>query len=459
MSAHARAVPKVLLSCLLFCVAAAAAAPASAGVLYLMGGGYSDTNTDLFVNGLRRATGKDLAFTPNINSTSNCGSNWATTTCPRIAVVTAASADYATGADAFANDLLTSSGAVSKRGYANLFQTHGFAPRHITAHVDNAGTHAYSGNAAGDANIAIINQADVVFFSGGDQSRIARTFMTGNGSDTPLAAALRARWANGSGAIVIAGDSAGNHILNVTMHGAGISYGYLYFGADLQAKTVATSNPFGDTREGSTSLRYFDNGATLKGLGFLPASLLSDTHFDSRSGRLGRLIAAQRALGITQGFGVDEDTGFLVDPAAQTGKVFGSGTVIISDTAAASVSSGTYYKVSGVRVSLLSAGDSYSYASKTVTSTKAAISSRYYSGYYDSADIFAANETSKSLTRVVDQSGSYNVGSAPAPRYTSNPKYPTGAPTIKVRFTRDATTRGWYSGGKYTVSKVLVEVY
>jgi cyanophycinase len=437
----------------------AATLPAAAGKLYMMGGGYADKNTDLFVNGLRRATGIDTGFVPNVNSTNNCGADWATTRCPRIAVVTSASSNLATGLDAFQNDLLNPNGSVSKRGYHNLFQTHGFSPRFITAHVDNHTTHSHAGNAAGDANIAILQQADVVFFTGGDQAKIARTWLRDDGSDTPLAATLRARWNGGFGTVVIAGDSAGTHILNATMHGVGISYGYLYFGADLPFQATTAWQDFGDTREGTSALRYYDNGSTMKGLGFLPTALLSDTHFDSRSGRLGRLIAAQRDLAITQGLGVDEDTGALVDTAASTVQVFGSGVLIVADTAQASVQAGTHHKVNGVRASLLTAGDSYNYSGRTVTSSKAAITSRYYSGRYDSKDIFAAYETSKSLTRLVDQTDSVNIGSAPRPNYSSNPKYPTTAPTIRLRFTRDAVTKGHYANRRYTVVKALVDIY
>ena len=75
--------------------------PAQAGKLLLSGGAYDDANTDLFVNGLRKATGRDPGFTPNINSTANCGTDWTTTACPRIAVITAAKDSYATGLDAF----------------------------------------------------------------------------------------------------------------------------------------------------------------------------------------------------------------------------------------------------------------------------------------------------------------------------------------------------------------------
>jgi cyanophycinase len=432
------------------------AVSAQAAKLYISGGGYDDKNTELFVNGLRKATNKDLSFVPNINSTSNCSTDWVATTCPRIAIVTSSKVDYATGLDAFNNNATIN--GVLRLGFYNLFQSHGFSPKFITSRVDNYGTHSFSGNAAGDANIAIINQADVVWFAGGDQSKIARSWLRNDETDTPLAAALRTRWSNGNGSIVIAGDSAGNHAVNSIMHGAGISYGYVYYGADLQSKAVADYAQFGDARDGINALRYFDNGAKIRGLGYMPAGLLSDTHFDARSGRLGRLAAALRSVGQTQGLGVDENTGVLIDLPASTVKVFGAGTLIVVDMASASYQSGTYFKVSGIRVSLLTSGDSYNYQSKSVTSTKAAITRAYYSGHYDSTDIFAAFETSKSLTRLVDQSDSYNQGSAPAPRYTSEPKYPNAAPTVRVKFSKDTQTKGYFSGGKYTVVKALVQI-
>jgi cyanophycinase len=439
---------------------ALAATPASAGKLFLSGGAYDDANVDLFVNGLRKATGRDASFTPVITSTANCGTNWATTACPRIAVVTAAKDSYATGLDAFQNDIPATSTTSLKRGYYNLFQTHGFSPKFITAHVDNYGVHASASTPEGQANIAILNQADAVWFVGGDQAKIIRTFLTDSGADSGLAAALRARWNNGSGSIVIAGDSAGNHALNVKMHAAGVSYGYLYYGADLPSTPVTGWQTLGDTRDGITALRYLENGATMKGLGFLPAAILSDTHFDSRSGRLGRLAAALRSTAVQQGFGVDENTGVVVDTSAQTATVYGANKLLIVDTAAASVQTGTYYKVNSLRVSLLTPGDKYNYATKVVTSSKSAIGTAYYySSYYDSSDIFAALETSKSLTRVVDQTPTTNIGTAPVPAYSSGPSYPSGAPVIKLRFTRDATTKGYYSSGKYTVDKVKVDIY
>ncbi|MFY8017062.1 MAG: hypothetical protein ACOVN9_03045, partial [Inhella sp.] len=210
-------------------------------------------------------------------------------------------------------------------------------------------------------------------------------------------------------------------------------------------------------RDGTTALRYFANGGTMKGLGFLPTTLLRDTPFDARSGRLGRLAAAMRDLNIRQGLGVDENTGVLVDTATNTAQVFGGGTLTVIDSNSATVQAGTTYKVTNLRVSLLTSGDRWNTSTRTLTSSKAAISSRYYSGRYDSRDIFAAYETSKSLTRVVDQTDSVNLGSAPRPRYSSGPQYPSTAGTLRVRFTRDASTRGFFSGGRYSVDKVKVD--
>jgi cyanophycinase len=442
-------------------LAAALSAPmaAQAGKLFLSGGGYSDRNTDLFVQGLRKATGRDSAFVPNINSITNCSTDWATTTCPRIAVITAASATSTVGWDAYKNDLPATSTASLKRGYQNLFQTHGFSPRWISAHVDNRAVHASGNTAEGRANIAILEQADAVWIAGGDQAKIIRTFLNDDGSDTPVAAALRRAWNNGAGRIVIAGDSAGNHALNARMHGIGISYGYLYFGANLHDKAITDWANFGDSRDGTASLRWDDNGATMRAFGFLPSNLLTDTHFEARSGRLGRLAAALRHTRVSQGLGVDIDTGVLIDTAAQTAQVFGSGSLTVVDAAQASVSAGTYYRVNGLRVSLLTAGDRYNYGSRSVTSSKAAISRPYYSTAYDAANVFTPLESSKCITRVVDQTPSFNLCKAPPPVYTKGPQYPSGAPVITLRFTRDASTRGFFSNGAYTAAQVKLDIY
>jgi len=230
---------------------------------------------------------------------------------------------------------------------------------------------------------------------------------------------------------------------------------------ERRASALRSSVPnfasFGDTRDGTSALRYFDNGGTMRGLGFLPTTLLSDTHFDARSGRLGRLAAAMKALNIRQGLGVDENTGVLVDTSANTARVFGGGTLTVIDSTSATNVTASSYKVNNLRVSLLTSGDSYNTSTRAATSSKSLISSRFYSGNHDSANIFAAFETSKTLTRVVDQADSFNLGSAPKPSYSCGPSYPSSAGTLTLRFTRDASTRGYFSAGRYTVEKVKVD--
>ena len=60
---------------------------------------------------------------------------------------------------------------------------------------------------------------------------------------------------------------------------------------------------------------------------------------------------------------------------------------------------------------------------------------------------------------MVDQTPTTNIGTAPVPVYSTGPAYPGSAPVIKLRFTRDATTKGYYSSGKYTVDKAKVDIY
>lgn len=171
--------------------------------------------------------------------------------------------------------------------------------------------------------------------------------------------------------------------MNATMHGVGISYGYLHFNADLPVPMpmpISSFASFGDIRKGTSALRYYDNGGTMKGLGLLPATLLSDTHFDSRSGRLGRLAAAMQSLGIKQGLGVDENTGVLVDTTASTATVFGAGSLIVIDANAATRQGGASYKVTNLRVGLLTRGDRYHYGNRSVTINKSLVGTRFYSG-------------------------------------------------------------------------------
>jgi len=429
---------------------AALAAPFAAHAqvkVFMLGGAVADSNNAIYA-GLRAATGKD--WSPNTSSYSNCSTNWSTTLCPKIAVITASAESKAVGVDAFANNDPTS----GKLGYYNLFQKYGFSPKHVTAHIDNYTSASYSGNSEGDANIALVNQADVVFLNGGDQSRAARTLLKNDGTDSPLMAAIRTRV--NSGALIIAGTSAGTMIQGNAMYGEGIAYGYIYYNANLAQKSVGSSTGLRDDRYGTTALQYYDNGGKMTGLGFVGGNVAVDTHCNAR-GRVARTLAAMRNLGKTQGICVDEDAALYLN--GSTGKMFGNNGVSVMDTSAATFPTGSYFRVYGARVTYLTHGDAINMSTKAVTSTKTLITRQYYATPYDSTNVLGPDEITRSITRIVDSTTSYNLGSAPVPVYDTAPTYPASAPVIRMKFYKDANTKGYYSSGRYTAVNVLVDIY
>jgi len=425
--------------------------PAVTGKVWLNGGGILQSNTAIFVDGLRQATGRNFN-TPNINSTANCDENWDTTPCPRVAVITAAALNQAEGVDKFANDL---GGLWS---YGNLFRRHGFAPKHILSHWDTYASNSSATTAQGQANIAIIQQADLVYVIGGDQSRLARTFLKDDGSDGALLAAIRARYR--SGHFIYAGDSAGTAIASSMTYGDGISIGYLNQGT-LREITPADC-PY--DASGSSCLRnpdaaHPDHGSKIKGFGFVVNANI-DTHFDNRSnrsGRLGRLLVALKDIGPTVAYGIDQDTAFYLD--GDLGTVFGSGAVYVAEADIRHFPSGSSFSARGVRLSYLTQGDSYRRSDGHIGTTKPPISLPRFNGHADSTNIFAVNasglgNTTRTFTRMIDQTDLSNIGIAPADSANGNPL------SFELVFSRDAATLGYRVGtsGSYTIARAVLDV-
>jgi cyanophycinase len=429
-------------------------APPSTGdasKVWLNGGAISQTNTGIFVNGLRQATGKNTTI-PNINSTSNCDENWNTTPCPRVAIITAAALNQVEGVDKYTNDL---NGTWS---YANLFRRHGFAPKHILSHWDTYANNSVNTTTQGQANIAIINQADLVYVIGGDQSRLARTFLKDDGSDTALLAAIRTRF--NAGTLIYAGDSAGTAIAPVTSYGEGISIGYLNQNG-LRQITPANC-PYSATAPSCLSnpdTSHPDYGSKIKGFGFVTDAIV-DTHFDnraSRTGRLGRMVAALKNIGAGVAYGIDQDTALYLTGGVAT--VFGNSGVFIAEASGSNFGTGTAFTASNVRLSYLSKGDTYRRSDGVITTTKALISTPQFSGHLDSTNIFLVNasglgNTSSTFKRMIDQTDSFNIGVAPADSANGDPL------TFDLTFKKDATTQGYKSGtsGPYTIKKALLDI-
>ncbi len=432
------------------------------GKVWLNGGLVLQENTGIFVNGLRQATGKNTN-TPNINSVTNCDTNWNTTTCPRVAIITAAAVNQANGVDKFTND--TASGAWS---YYNLFQRHGFAPKHILSHHDTYASNSGNTSATGQANIAIINQADLVYVIGGDQSRLARTFLNDDGSDRPLMAALRARYAAGN--FIYAGDSAGTAIAPSTSYGEGISIGYLNQNT-LRAITPANCPYVAPASDGTpapsclTHPSNIDFGTKIKGFGFVPNANI-DTHFDnraSRSGRLGRLLAALKNNGPNVAYGIDQDTALYLN--GDVGTVYGTGGVYVAEATASNFGSGSRFNANSVRLSYLTAGDSFKFSDRTITTSKTKLigsstGAYQFSSALNASDIFAVDangvgSSSATFKHMIDQTPSSSTGAAPSDAYN-----PLG---FVLTFRRDAMTQGYKNAtgsyaGPYTIVKALVDV-
>ncbi|MBC3807310.1 pre-peptidase C-terminal domain-containing protein [Undibacterium seohonense] len=432
------------------------------GKVWLNGGSIAQDNAAIFVTGLRQATGKNTTA-PNINSTTNCSTDWNTTPCPRVAVITASAVNQADGVDKFNND--TTTGAWS---YYNLFQRHGFSPKHILNHHDTYVNNSSNTSTQGQANIAIVNQADLVYVIGGDQSRLSRSFLKDDGTDSPLLAAIRARYKAGS--LIYAGDSAGTAIAPSTSYGEGISIGYLNQNT-LRSITPANCPyvaPASDGTPAPSCLSHPSNvdfGTKIKGFGFVPNANV-DTHFDnrnSRSGRLGRFIAALKNIGPNVSYGIDQNTALYINGDIAT--VYGSSGVFVAEASSSNFGTGTKFSATGVRLSYLTAGDTFKFSNRTITTSKTKLIGSTGVGYQftsalNSSNIFAVDanglgSSSAVFKHMVDQTPTSSTGTAPSDTY--NPL------SFTLTFKRDGQTQayknatGTYSG-PYTIKKALLDI-
>lgn len=144
-----------------------------------------------------------------------------------------------------------------------------------------------------EVNINLIQNAQCVMFSGGNQSSITKKIR-----ETTIHKILLDRYQND--AIVIAGTSAG---------------------AMCMSEEMITG--------GSCKESFFKGAVDMnKGMGFIP-DLIIDSHFIQR-GRFGRLAEAVAKFPSLLGVGLAEDTG-LVIKNCNTFEIIGSGMVILFD--------------------------------------------------------------------------------------------------------------------------------
>lgn len=189
--------------------------------------------------------------------------------------------------------------------------------------------------------VAQIESADLVWFTGGDQSRVTEVL----GHAAEPSAVLTALYAHLEAGGTIGGTSAGAAIMSPTMLIGGSSAGAFASGL---GKTEGVNQEDGVLYLGP-------------GLGFLPNSLI-DQHFDAKA-RLGRLILAGLQPGATRvpAYGIDENTALVVDLGKAMAEVVGAGQVTYLNLENARMEAqadfAPPYTIENIRLSSLGAGD------------------------------------------------------------------------------------------------------
>jgi cyanophycinase len=184
-----------------------------------------------------------------------------------------------------------------------------------------------------------LSEATGVFFTGGDQSRLADVLV-----GTPVQHKLMDLWRNGA---VIGGGSAGAAIMSKVM-----------ITGDELLQT--------DTTVSFVSI-WRDNIKTAEGLGFMDDAII-DQHFIRRK-RHNRLISLVLEHPQLVGIGIDEKTAIVVAPD-HSFEVVGKSSVVVYDARTASpIRSGPAHTIGGanIRMHVLLAGDRYDLATGAVT--------------------------------------------------------------------------------------------
>jgi cyanophycinase len=192
------------------------------------------------------------------------------------------------------------------------------------------------GQANGEDALAVLTDATGVFFTGGDQRRIAGV-LGGTRCDQLLQTRVD------EGELVLAGTSAG----------AAMMAGTMIVGGDRPGVTAASVE-------------------TGPGLEFLPGVLI-DMHFGER-GRLNRLLSAVALYPHELGLGIDEDTAILVE--GDRFEVIGSGAVTVIDAGLAdrisTPADGGAIALTNARIHVLPAGCTFELTGRCPSSPDAA---------------------------------------------------------------------------------------
>ncbi|RYY54153.1 MAG: cyanophycinase [Chitinophagaceae bacterium] len=186
-----------------------------------------------------------------------------------------------------------------------------------------------SGNVGSRSRLDSLEKSKLVFITGGDQSRFMKLVL-----NTPVYASIHKAYANGA---MIAGTSAGAAVMSE----------HMVTGRQLRGDSVV--------RETISSLRA-ENIEFKPGLALLTNAVI-DQHFIKRS-RYNRMLSALQAYPKLACIGIDEATAIVV--SGKNVKVEGVGQVIMfADPVGADVTEAGLIKYRDIRLSVFTAGDSF----------------------------------------------------------------------------------------------------
>lgn len=393
-----------------FCLISAGSAQAATGRLVIAGGAVARTNADVHGSFIARL--------------GDAG---------RVAVIPAASGEPAQSARSYVETLVGIGVPADRIDIVRLAVVDDAA----TPDVDES---SWAGNAAAPLEIAKVERAEAIWFTGGDQARITAALMRPDGGETPMLAAVRARLAAGA---TVGGTSAGAAVMSPVMISRGDSL-------------AALTRPL---LSGHVSDSTMDGGPLMlaSGLGFFPNGIV-DQHFD-RKARLGRLTRALAEQGPEQriGFGVDEDTALVVDLAAQTAVVVGVGGVTVLDARNAQHSlRRDRLSISGVLLSHLAPGDRIELAAQTITPAANRTRIQRGGGYYTHEAQSGAGMAVPNPA-LEDALGVELLDNRSSQRLERVSFDASGA---GVRFVFSETPESWgaYGGERYTINRVLFAI-
>jgi len=290
--------------------------------------------------------------------------------------------------------------------------------------------------------VALVDAAQGVYLSGGQQARLIDTLRPG-GKNSPLLDAVMRLFARGG---VVAGESAGAAVMSEVI-----------FLAPQQDVLALMKSPL---REGQ------DIG---RGFGFVRHDVIVDQHL-IRRGRIGRLLAVMQQADKPLGLGIEEHTAVVVR-GDEVEVVGDRGVLVVDFTDARRDKALDAFNIRGARLSLLDHGDRYHLGTRRMTPAAAKLPGRLDVARPDLAgrpgvelygdtffnDMLADNLIVTALSRLVDQGHRQVLGLSFATRPTAADPRPDLGFEWRLALT-PASTAYRLRPERYTIGEVELDI-